>query len=112
MAAGEAASVIGETLRPATSDADLEDRDFLARLSDRVRAGQPPETYEETIADPPASWIERTLGIAFNEAEGRLLLLRAAAALWQGRRWSVAGGGDGAVGGGMPRVVTGGAAHR
>ncbi len=64
-------SVIGETLRPATSDADLEDRDFLARLSDRVRAGQPPETYDETIADPLACWIERTLGIAFNEAEGR-----------------------------------------
>ena len=41
------------------------------RLSDRVRAGQPPETYEETIADPLACWIERTLGIAFNEADGR-----------------------------------------
>ena len=32
---------------------------------------QPPETYEETIADPLACWIERTLGIAFNEADGR-----------------------------------------
>ncbi len=64
-------SVIGETLRPATADVELEDPGFVERLSERVRVGEPPESYEESVVDPLACWIERTLGIAFNEAEGR-----------------------------------------
>ena len=55
--------------RPPTSTSTIPAS--VARLTERVRAGQPPETYDETIADPLACWIERTLGIACNEADGR-----------------------------------------
>jgi superfamily II DNA/RNA helicase len=64
-------AVIGETLRPATRAVDPADPAFLAALSERVRTGTPPATYQETVADPLACWIERTLGIAFNERDQR-----------------------------------------
>jgi len=67
----EAANVIGETLRPATSNVDLEDAAFRAALAPRVSNGSPPGTYEEMVRDPLASWIERTLGITWHAADER-----------------------------------------
>jgi superfamily II DNA/RNA helicase/very-short-patch-repair endonuclease len=67
----EPEAVIGETLRPATREIDLEDDRFRAALTERVRDGVPPTTYTDTIDDPLACWIERTLGIAYDEADGR-----------------------------------------
>src|SRR5205085_2111859 len=59
----EPEAIIGETLRAATHEVDLTDPGFVTDLTGRVRAGKPPTTYPETVADPLACWIERTLGI-------------------------------------------------
>jgi superfamily II DNA/RNA helicase/very-short-patch-repair endonuclease len=64
-------SIVGETLRPATHDADLADAAFREALIERVATGHPPSTYEETIEDPLARWIERTLGIDWNPQDER-----------------------------------------
>ena len=45
---------------------------FRAALAERVRSGAPPASYDEMVADPLASWIERTLGITW-DADGRAL---------------------------------------
>jgi very-short-patch-repair endonuclease len=63
--------VIGETLQPATSEVDLASPDFIVRLTERVSSGRPASRYEETIADPLASWIERTLGMLWNDDDQR-----------------------------------------
>ena len=65
-------SVIGETLRTETEDAELEDPGFVAALTERVGAGAAPAEREELLADPLARWIERTLGIRWNEDDERL----------------------------------------
>ncbi len=64
-------AVITETLRPATGDAGLDDPGFIAELTRRVAARQPPSSYAETVADPLARWIERTLGIDWSAADER-----------------------------------------
>jgi ATP-dependent helicase YprA (DUF1998 family)/very-short-patch-repair endonuclease len=63
--------VIGETLRPATAEVNIDAPEFTAALTTRVRSGTTPTTYSETIDDPLAQWIERTLGIVFNETDQR-----------------------------------------
>ncbi len=63
--------VIGETLRPATVEVDTADPGFLGSLRERVGAGSAPDTYEATVADPLACWIERTLGIEYDATEAR-----------------------------------------
>ena len=67
----EAEQVVGETLRTQTDHADLDDQHFLHRLASRVRDGAAPDDYEQTIADPLARWIERTLGIVWSEIDDR-----------------------------------------
>src|SRR3954469_23981304 len=67
----EPANVIGETLRPATVDVDIDDPAFRALLAERVHSGTPPGTYDEMVADPLASWIERTLGITWDATDQR-----------------------------------------
>jgi ATP-dependent helicase YprA (DUF1998 family) len=67
----EPEAIIGETLRPAIEGVDTHDPAFVARLTERVRAGSPPLAYEEAIADPLACWIERTLGIEWNTTDER-----------------------------------------
>src|SRR5215208_7867052 len=67
----EPANVIGETLRPATVDVDIEDATFRSSLAERVRSGAPPASYDEMVADPLASWIERTLGITWDATDQR-----------------------------------------
>lgn len=63
--------VIGETLRRATPETDLEDPMFVQRLTERVRSGDPaPSDYAQFIADPLSIWIESTFGL--EDDEGRL----------------------------------------
>ena len=40
-------------------------------LAERVRSGSPPDSYEAMVADPLASWIERTLGITWDATDER-----------------------------------------
>lgn len=67
--------VIGETLRRGTADADLASSEFLDRLRSRVADAsyRAPEAYPAFVADPLASWIESTLGVAHDDASGRLI---------------------------------------
>ena len=63
--------VIGETLRPATGEVDITTSEFHTQLRTRVESGNPPTGYQETIHDPLAQWIERTLGIYLDPTENR-----------------------------------------
>lgn len=63
--------VIGETLEPVTEQADLDDPAFISQLRARVTDGVAPQTYEQTVADPLARFIERTLGVTFDPGERR-----------------------------------------
>jgi len=65
--------VIGETLRPATGEVDITTSTFQEQLRIRVESGSQPASYGETIADPLAQWIERTLGIYRDPADNRYL---------------------------------------
>ena len=67
----EPENVIGETLRPATANVDLNESGFRSKLAERVGNGSPPESYDEMVLDPLASWIERTLGITWHAADER-----------------------------------------
>lgn len=64
-------AVIGETLRAATENADRSDPAFIEQLKHQVISGSPPSSYDDAIADPLARWIERTVGIEWNSADGR-----------------------------------------
>jgi ATP-dependent helicase YprA (DUF1998 family) len=67
--------VIGETLRRATPDADVQDPQFLARLRQRLETTQaiPPTDYQRFIHDPLSGWIESTFGITSEAHTGRLI---------------------------------------
>ena len=64
-------SVVGETLRTETEKADIDAPDFRSALAERVQRGSPPDSFQEFITDPLARWIERTLGIRWNEVDKR-----------------------------------------
>src|SRR5680860_222464 len=66
-----AESVVGETLRTETDDADLEAPEFKSALTERVRRGRPSDSLQEFVADPLACWIERTFGIRWNQDDER-----------------------------------------
>jgi len=72
----EPGNVIGETLRPATQEVDVEDPEFKQALAARVTSGSAPSTFEETVSDPLAQWIERTLGISYDRSDGRYVRCR------------------------------------
>jgi ATP-dependent helicase YprA (DUF1998 family)/very-short-patch-repair endonuclease len=66
--------VIGETLRRATPVHDSADAAFLTELKKRLAPSRPaPETHEALVADPLASWIETTFGLATEPETGRLV---------------------------------------
>ncbi len=70
-----AESVIGETLRRATTPSDF-DQDPAARerLAVRLRDhAPPPGAYGEFIADPLSAWIEQTFGIQAEPGSDRLI---------------------------------------
>jgi superfamily II DNA/RNA helicase/very-short-patch-repair endonuclease len=67
----EPENVINETLKAATQDVDLEDPDFRKNLAERITTGAAPDTYQASVGDPLACWIERTLGITWAEEDER-----------------------------------------
>lgn len=70
----EPEAVIGETLRRMTPEENSREPAFLSRLAARV--SQPaavPESFEEFLNDPLASWIESTFGIRREPKTGRLI---------------------------------------
>ena len=68
-------NVIGETLRRATPDEDLEDPSFNSELTARVRDGErrPPADYDGFVRDPLSVWIESTFGVTTEEDTSRLI---------------------------------------
>jgi len=68
-------NVIGETLRRATPDENLEDPSFVSDLTARIRDEErrPPTDYEDFVADPLSVWIESTFGVTTEEDIGRLV---------------------------------------
>lgn len=64
-------SVIGETLRRATSALDDSDPTAQRALRERIEAGLVPTTYDDFVADPLSRWIETAFGV--EEREGRLV---------------------------------------
>jgi ATP-dependent helicase YprA (DUF1998 family)/very-short-patch-repair endonuclease len=70
-AAVDPGHVIGETLRPATQEVDVNATAFKQALATSVISGTTPSTFDGTVSDPLAQWIERTLGITYNHADGR-----------------------------------------
>ena len=59
-------SIIGETLRRATLPLDFNDPAARGALIQRVIDGISPDSYDELIRDPLASWVESNLGLMFD----------------------------------------------
>jgi len=68
------AHVIGESLRRATEESDLNDPTFMTELTERItnRAAELPKQYESFRRDPLAIWIESTFGVTMDPTSGRL----------------------------------------
>ncbi len=64
----EPGNVIGETLRRATVPTPADAEALRARIGD-----EPPSDYDAFLADPLASWIETTFGLAVEGETGRLV---------------------------------------
>lgn len=66
--------VIGETLRRVTPERNLTDPTFIAELTGRLSDPQrrPPADFNAFVADPLATWIEATFGLASEADTGRL----------------------------------------
>jgi len=71
-------NVIGETLRRATTERDLNDPAYVAELTARVADSDrhPPVEYEAFIHDPLSIWLESTFGITTETGTGRLVRAR------------------------------------
>ena len=65
--------VIGETLRRATVDIDLDDPSTAEALRRTVERPQPPDTFDAILADPLSSWLESTLGLDTDPETGWLI---------------------------------------
>ncbi|HPH95532.1 MAG TPA: DEAD/DEAH box helicase [Anaerolineaceae bacterium] len=68
-----AENVVGETLRRATEEHNPADVGFITALTGSIRDLCLPETYEELIRHPLASWIESHLGLNTDRESGRLI---------------------------------------
>ena len=68
-------NVIGETLRRATPDEDLEDPSFVPELTTRLQheGRKPPTDYGEFVRDPLSIWVESTFGVTTEEDTDRLI---------------------------------------
>lgn len=68
-------NVIGETLKRATPEPDINDSAYLSVLTDRVNDHSfiPSTDFVTFTQDPLAAWIEGTFGIATDEDSGRLV---------------------------------------
>lgn len=66
--------VIGESLEPATLEADFKNRGVVQALREAiVKDEPPPESYDEFRRHPLASWIESTFGVRTETTTGRLI---------------------------------------
>lgn len=68
-------NVIGETLRRATPDRELEDPTFAQELTSRLADlnRKPPREHLEFVQDPLSIWIESTFGVTRDHASNRLV---------------------------------------
>ncbi|EMI55918.1 DEAD/DEAH box helicase domain-containing protein [Rhodopirellula sallentina SM41] len=67
-------NVIGETLRRATDDIDLESPEVKKALGNLISKGsEAPAEYDQFKADPLASWIESTFGVRRELETGKLI---------------------------------------
>jgi ATP-dependent helicase YprA (DUF1998 family) len=68
-------NVIGETLRRATPNQNLQDPTFVTELTNRIRdeGRKPPMDYEGFVSDPLSVWIESAFGVMAEEGTGRLI---------------------------------------
>ncbi len=66
--------IIGETLRRATPERDLNSPAFIAELAQRLGDSQrnPAQDHQAFISDPLSVWIESTFGLATETETGRL----------------------------------------
>jgi len=73
-----AENVIGETLRRATPNRDLDDPGFRGELTRRLLdpGRQPPADYRSFIVDPLSIWIESTVGLRTEDRTDRLVRAR------------------------------------
>jgi len=66
-------SVIGETLRRATKENLLTDEFFIDELKSSIQNLNLPNTYDDFIHHPLASWVESRLGLRTDKDSGRLV---------------------------------------
>ncbi len=65
--------VIGETLRRATVENVLTDAEFIGRLKTSIQQLDLPNSFDEFIRHPLASWVESWLGLTRDKESGRLV---------------------------------------
>lgn len=67
--------VIGESLRRATPERDINDSGFIQSLRDRISksVSEMPRDYETFVSDPVSSWIETVFGVSAEPVSGRLV---------------------------------------
>ena len=67
--------VIGETLRRATPERNMEDPAFVQELTGRLTEPDrhPPADYRGFVSDPLSIWIESTFGVQTDPQSGRLV---------------------------------------
>lgn len=68
--------IVGETLVRATAAPRPADPGWVAALRTQVLTGGPADAPEAFVADPLASWVEGTLGLAEEPGTGRLIRAR------------------------------------
>ncbi|MBF6596052.1 MAG: DEAD/DEAH box helicase [Thermaceae bacterium] len=68
-------NVIGETLRRATLERDLEDPSSVSELARRIEdpANRPPTGFQDFVNDPLSAWIESTFGVVTEPGTDRLI---------------------------------------
>ena len=68
-------NVIGETLRRVTPELDINDRDFIDALRQKLQNGnyEFPKKYSEFIKEPLSIWVESTFGLTREKESGKLI---------------------------------------
>ena len=67
--------IIGETLKRTTPSVNVDDEEFVERLTKRISdpSYTPPPDYQSFIEDPLSIWIESTFGVKTESISGRLI---------------------------------------
>jgi hypothetical protein len=66
-------NVIGETLRRASTERSLSQKEAIEELKASIQNLQLPHTHADFIHHPLASWVESSLGLATDSVSGRLI---------------------------------------